>query len=106
MRAREDGDCIGSSQYFSCQMVKLGDFFNGVAKKLNPVGNFFTSRKDIYHVTPDSESSPMKIDVVSLVLQIGKMSDEFIFFALLSLFQLKSHLGIARYRTDTINTAH
>ncbi len=76
-----------------------------VAKKLSPVGNVTPGGKNIDDVTPDPKSTPMKVNVITLVLDISQLTDELILLAAFTGLERDCHRRVIIGRANTINTA-
>ena len=66
--------CFHRLYNFAGERINLRNSINLIAKKINSIGDFFACRKNINHVTPNPKCSPMKIYVISLILNIRQLT--------------------------------
>jgi len=78
------------------------DFF---AVKFQPVGQLFTGRKNIDDIAAYPEGAPMKINIVTLVLDIGQLAHKFIAHPALAPFQTDRQRIVIFYRTNAVDAA-
>ena len=101
----ENSQVIHISQNLACQSFNLTNPLNLVSKKLNPKGMFITrSWKNLDHISSNTELAPLKVDVITLKLDIHQVIEQFITRNLQTWTQTDHAVGIFLRRTQTIDT--
>ena len=104
---REDRDVLQLAEDFTGQRIDLGDPVDLVAKKFHPNGFFaFLRREDFQHIAAHTESSPVEIHVIAIILNIDQGLDDIVPVFFHSRPQRDDHFHIILRTSDSINTGH
>src|SRR4030042_5246585 len=77
MASRIDGDFIQRLDEFSPYGIDLGNGIDLISEELNPDGSIlFMNREDLDDIPPNSKCPPMKIDIISLILNLHQFSED------------------------------
>ena len=107
MGCRKDCHMTDLINNLSRQNIYLCNSFHFVPKKLYSKCNFFRiCREYLQHITMYPECSPLKIHLVTVILDIDKLTDDIIPVLLHTRSQRNYHLLIVDRRTQTIDTGY
>ena len=78
MACRKDSDGVKLLNDITSEWMKRIDGLNLIPKELNSRRELIVNRDDFNSVALDAEVSPGEINVIALILDLYKLSDEFI----------------------------
>ena len=110
MRSRKNRDKIQGLFNFPCKNVNLRDPVHLIPEKLYPVRIIRgIGRENLHHISPYPEGTPVKIHLISLILDINQLPENLIPVTLCPLPQIQYQLLIIRGTSQTVytgNTGH
>ena len=103
----ENRQVVHFTKDLTSQSFNLTDAINLIPKKLNPKGMLIPrGRENLYYIPTDTEFPPLKVDVVTLKLDIHQVVEQFITRNLQTWTQTNDAIRVFLRRTQTIDTGN
>src|SRR5262245_18649952 len=105
MTCRVDRDLVDTTDHLPAQRVNLRDGFYNIAEELD-TDRFalFVGRKHFDDIATDAKSPTMKVEIITLVLNIYELAEQGIPLDVRPLFHEQNKIEIRLGRPQTINT--
>ena len=106
MRRREDMNFALITNDFTGQRMERHDLLDLIAKHLDPDRELLIHRNNLDCVSADTESTSLKGDVISFVLNVDKLAKQGITFDLIPHLDMNHSVDIFLRCSKTVNTGH
>jgi hypothetical protein len=107
VRARKDGITIEAVLRLAANGIDLANGLDGVAEELDADGGVgLVGREDLDDVATHAERTAVKIDVVSLVLDVDQHAEQVVATKLLADLEVDEQTGVTLGGADAVDAAH
>lgn len=107
MGSRKDSNMLSFCFDLAGQGVDLSDTVNFVSEELHPNCKFaFFGRKNLQYITAYPESSPVKVHIIAVILDINQLPDHIIPVFLHSGAKGDNHILVIIGTADSIDTGY